>query len=99
MNLRRARTLATVGTVACILSVSMLIAQTADGAVAEAVAKARRFIETPGRAQMILAAVHPFATYDDVRYVGPNSLQNGYFEVVYNFHWDDYGQTEIGFQC
>ncbi len=64
-----------------------------------AVNKARTFIEGGDRGSTVMSMVHPAATYRGMRFLGTRDLDQGQFQLVYKFNWDQGSQTEIGFNC
>jgi hypothetical protein len=66
---------------------------------ADAVNKAHAFFRTPKRGQEILNYVHMYAAYRGHDYVRTVALENGQFELIYRFRWEDDGVTDIAFLC
>lgn len=88
------------------VSLVLLLCASAQAADANAVARARAYVEAPKNGPAILNYVHMGSRYGGHQFVDQRNVQNvqgqvfaGYFAVVYRYQWEADGLTDVAFLC
>jgi hypothetical protein len=91
---------------ATLIVAAIVPARADEDSVQRAVNQADRFLRTEQRGKDILDYLHFGASYRGHQYVKTlpvfdrsGDRMDGWFSLVYRFHWEDDGVTDVGFRC
>lgn len=96
---RHVRTLAMAACMMAALIAPACNTQAAPEVQQAAVNRADRFLKTEDIGKTTLNFVHFGADYHGHQYLNTVALGDGAFKLVYRFHWEDDGITDVGYLC